>query len=419
MSRSLRFLLSFFLITTASAVVAPAAFAAQAPPFFIVEKDRVTPVPAGDGQAKNQFGAPMDTLTQRLARERTFTTQLFNKDGSATVVPGQPRAAAAVSPDECLEIDTGEPNFQHKDRFSSCRTYGFGIGRPEDGSLTFLVTTAYTAATDGTQGIRADVYIHDGQVEGNPPPEWYGTQVGIQVMCSAISTSCSTSDMTLKTMGEWVTGEHRFWQTIIPSGTTTARDGKAFYEVGQTFYDPVTNTRPVIDRTDFFRCDTATYIPGAAQGCVFTARTPVMNFGPVRSKYPDIVDHIAAAQYHPETTKPGTFTLIPGSVEAGTPLTRLYPAYDTATYNRNHAKAVATCVEFWGTGYTQGGTLDCDEYPFRSTYQGAAYSDNGGTVGYSAKPIALSQNRSAGNDVGTFYKDYRILDSDGYFVSAT
>ncbi|MFE6611506.1 hypothetical protein [Amycolatopsis sp. NPDC057786] len=413
-------MLPIFLSALVGLTSAPLATAAtEKPLFYILEEDGKTPVSAGDGHARNAFGGSKDTPEQRSLRDKELASKFYNKDGSGLVTPGSSSARTqAITPAECIPMDTGEPNFKHRDRFTSCRTMTFGIGYPDEKALEFDVTVAYTAAADGSQSVRAEFYVYDGRVIGDPPADWYDTQVGIQVLCSAInSTSCSGPGALIKPMNQWIAQEYLFTHVVSTSGTTTARDGKALYEVGHAFYDPISGTWPVLDRTDLFRCDTATYL-GLPAGCVFTARTFSLNVQFARDRYPDVVDHIRDAQYNPAATKPGHFTLIPGNPKNGTPLTRLYPGYDKAFYDRNHAKAVQTCIEFWGTGYTEGGTKDCDEYPFRSTYQGAAYSDNGGSVGYSARPLAKGQNRSAGSDLGIFYKDQRLLDGDGFFVNS-
>ncbi|MEU3767936.1 hypothetical protein AB0E55_23035 [Amycolatopsis keratiniphila] len=411
MSIFLSALLGFTLTQTASAT-------AERPRFYILEEDGKTAISPGDGQDQNEVGRPKDTLAQRAKRDKEAASKFYNKDGSGLVSPGDSARMQAVTPGECRSIETGEPEFKHKDRFTSCRNMKFGIGYPNEKALEFHVTVAYTAANDGSQSVRAEFYIHNPRVVGDPPAGDRDTQVGIQALCSAISfTNCSGPGPVIKTMGQWMAQEHLFTQVITTSGTTTARDGKALYEIGHVFYDPISNSYPVQDRTDLFRCDTASYVQ-ASPGCVFTARTFALNYNMARDRYPEVVDHIRDAQYNPGVTKPGNFTLIPGNPKDGTPLTRLYPDYDRTTYNRNNYKAVQTCKQFWGDGYPEGGKFECDEYPFRSTYQGAAYSDNGGTVGYSARPLLSEQNGEAGRDLGRFYREYRILDGDGFFVNS-
>lgn len=51
------------------------------------------------------------------------------------------------------------------------------------------------------------------------------------------------------------------------------------------------------------------------------------------------------------------------------------------------------------------GVEDCDEYPFRSTLEGAASQ----AWDFSVYPVNLSQNRSAGNTLMNYVRNYRIL----------
>lgn len=51
------------------------------------------------------------------------------------------------------------------------------------------------------------------------------------------------------------------------------------------------------------------------------------------------------------------------------PLNRLY--HDAKPRSDNRAEAIKACKAHWGTGYSRGGKLECDEYPFAATYKSA------------------------------------------------
>ncbi|MFI7134687.1 NucA/NucB deoxyribonuclease domain-containing protein [Nonomuraea sp. NPDC050153] len=64
----------------------------------------------------------------------------------------------------------------------------------------------------------------------------------------------------------------------------------------------------------------------------------------------------------------------------------------------------------WVQHYTQAG-LQCDEFPFASTYQGKVGND------YSVRPINGLQNRNHGwTWLGTFYLRNRLADKDPFLV---
>jgi hypothetical protein len=69
-------------------------------------------------------------------------------------------------------------------------------------------------------------------------------------------------------------------------------------------------------------------------------------------------------------------------------LTRLFEPYDSATATANNAEAVRTCKQWWGEDYAQGGQFECDEFPFKTTYQGASLANGH----YSARVIDAAEN---------------------------
>jgi hypothetical protein len=126
--------------------------------------------------------------------------------------------------------------------------------------------------------------------------------------------------------------------------------------------------------------------------------------------------HIWQAQYYPETTTPtDPNKRIPGSVDSLSPLTRLA---DPLLIDKNRDTAVAHCYKEYGPNYSAGGTLQCDEYPFAATHQGAR---NAGT-NYSARPISATDNLSGGGQLGGFLSFNRMLDGaapDPFYVLIT
>ncbi|MGK5554737.1 NucA/NucB deoxyribonuclease domain-containing protein [Actinomadura kijaniata] len=58
----------------------------------------------------------------------------------------------------------------------------------------------------------------------------------------------------------------------------------------------------------------------------------------------------------------------------------------------------------------------CDEYPFASTYQGAAYEGKGDN---SVRDINEHHNSNSGNELGMMYGAFRVLDRDHFWVKIT
>lgn len=168
--------------------------------------------------------------------------------------------------------------------------------------------------------------------------------------------------------------------------------------------NPLVLTRPLAS----YRCDNAT--PGRAAGCVFSNIVPIAAFS--ASTIPNFVSHVYRAQV----------SGLPGQMSSGTYLTRLT---DTALRDANGRKACPQDLPR-PTGW------QCDEYPFRSTYQGASTSgatlarshtncamtdpERTGPTGWSRCFIPAAQNSSAGGALSAFYGNERVLDGERFQV---
>ncbi|MFF1907213.1 NucA/NucB deoxyribonuclease domain-containing protein [Kitasatospora sp. NPDC058218] len=151
------------------------------------------------------------------------------------------------------------------------------------------------------------------------------------------------------------------------------------------------------------RCDSAPYLvtTAAGEGCVFPWVTETLHIN--RADHPESADHIITAQYHPDQTVPDAPNKrIPGAPGAA-PLHRVA---DQAAIDAHRAVAVAACQTYFPDYAYEG--LDCDEYPFASTLEGA--DDN--LKNYSVEPIHDWDNRGSGGKLSAFYQNRRILGSD-------
>ncbi|MFE3788061.1 NucA/NucB deoxyribonuclease domain-containing protein [Streptomyces goshikiensis] len=118
--------------------------------------------------------------------------------------------------------------------------------------------------------------------------------------------------------------------------------------------------------------------------------------------------HILDAQQLPERTFPSwAGKTVPGATE---PLHRLI---DKDKQKKNREKAIATCNDAWGN--YMGTTLQCDEYPFASTKEGAAAPGNR----FSARLIDGTDNETGGRKLNEMFTLNRILDGDAFYVKIT
>ncbi|MFI1884862.1 NucA/NucB deoxyribonuclease domain-containing protein [Streptomyces jumonjinensis] len=123
-----------------------------------------------------------------------------------------------------------------------------------------------------------------------------------------------------------------------------------------------------------------------------------------------VSDHIEKAFKDPLNTKPTNADKnIPGATPERS-LSRLF--HNKKRHARNRAAAVRTCVKYWGKDYAKGG-MECDEFPFASTYQGAAQKKDEPTApadNFSVLPIPKTENGAGGTMLAQFYEKYRVID---------
>jgi hypothetical protein len=141
------------------------------------------------------------------------------------------------------------------------------------------------------------------------------------------------------------------------------------------------------------------------------------------------VQHIDDALHHIERTFPSFIGKSPpGEYKPalGADQRPLHRLVDDNLKGRNRTEAGKVCTDVWGPG---GSTpnLNCDEYPFASTREGAytgSSASTGNTNGWltwqgSSRLIGEVDNQDSGRDYlfNGFYTKQRILDNDPFFVA--
>lgn len=172
-----------------------------------------------------------------------------------------------------------------------------------------------------------------------------------------------------------------------------------------------------------FRCDAAAYASGGA--CIYHRIDAVMHYRltpltPEENVY-EVARHIKDAQDDPENVKPGGIgTAIPGGKASGVPLTRLVEDIDPAakTFAQRSGDIIERdCARYFTPAEREG--KDCDEYPFNSTWQGAAFTEQfpGSKWKFSVRPLDRTQNRRAGAYLVNWYTDDHILAKDPFWMT--
>ncbi|MFE7834928.1 hypothetical protein ACFU53_02295 [Streptomyces sp. NPDC057474] len=138
-----------------------------------------------------------------------------------------------------------------------------------------------------------------------------------------------------------------------------------------------------------------------------------------------VAKHIKEACQDPQVTFPKNATKSVPGCSLDRPLHRLK---DSTRADKNRTVKSPACIE-QDPAYASKG-LECDEFPFASTYEGAAqyewrpkqdWETNIEENNWSARPVLERDNRSAGGFLIDFYKKNRILDleDDGFWVKVT
>ncbi|MCC3650767.1 hypothetical protein LIX60_04590 [Streptomyces sp. S07_1.15] len=169
------------------------------------------------------------------------------------------------------------------------------------------------------------------------------------------------------------------------------------------------NASPSYSEVDAFhsgvRFDRAGARAGKHQGTVFTEARVELQLSLSDEAIKESTRHIRDALQYPERTFPSwPGKSIPGKDE---PLHRLI---DEKKQEDNRDVAIDTCHDIWGD--YSGTGLQCDEYPFASTKEGA----NAGDDRYSARLIDGPDNEAGGRRLNSMYTANRILDGDPFYV---
>ncbi|REF00567.1 deoxyribonuclease NucA/NucB [Thermomonospora umbrina] len=157
------------------------------------------------------------------------------------------------------------------------------------------------------------------------------------------------------------------------------------------------------------RFDSAQYNTRAKRGGVFWEVMPHLLYRTDDKNVNETASHIWVACNQPWNTHPKIkqSKVIPGC-SANFPLHRLV---NKTRQKSNRGKARRVCQNVWPNYSARG--LDCDEFPFASTYEGAAQCLHEKTKPcnmFSAKAIDKNDNQEAGRRLGRWYDLDRILD---------
>ncbi|MCX2927903.1 hypothetical protein [Streptomyces sp. NEAU-W12] len=401
--------------------------AAQTEPGARMPVETVGPAASHAPLSRKPSGAPQTSQSAPAAR--------------ATIGPSAiaPEPARAMTYEECVKGLGSDKKFYVKSRFAVCNGASFlqtwtrnnqpvgesmfnvrVIGTIAKNSRTINFQYHFTDfATTGTTGAAAMPITTKGNIPQSWPAGAKYTRGG-----KIPGTKTFTQLKTQRTFNETVTAK-------------PGQGSKKSLDLLFTVYEPDISYTPPPPWTlrgnlggKLFmlapRWESASYLANSTGGgkpdkkgaATFSYVTPLTLSAKQGAEEQAEAAHIQQAFLVPQDTKPYmSAKKVPGQT-AKDPLHRTVSA---TRIDKNRAAAVKQCKRYWGANYTQGGKLECDEYPFASTYEGAAepeYDPEVKKFNFSAKPIAKDDNQAGGSILKSFYAKNRIIDGldDGFIV---
>ncbi len=349
-----------------------------------------------------------------------------------------PEPARTMTYDECVKGLGSDKKFYVKSRFAVCNGASFlqtwtRNGQPV-GTSMFNVRALGTVAKN-SRTITFQYYFTDFTTAGT-------TGAAAMPITTKATIPQSWPSGARYTRGGSMPGTKTFTQLKAQrtfKDTVTAKPGQGSGSADLLFavYEPAISYTPpapwklsgALGGKLFMlapRWDAASYLANSTGGgtpakkgaATFSYVTPLTLSAKQGAEERAEAAHIRQAFLTPLDTKPYmSAKKVPGQT-AKEPLHRTVSA---SRIDMNRAAAVKQCKRYWGADYTQGGTLECDEYPFASTYEGAAepeFDSDAKKFNFSAKPIAKDDNRAGGSILKSYYAKNRIIDGmdDGFIV---
>lgn len=388
---------------------------------------------------REALGPSRKALPRAAAEDSATATpeRALSRREAATAPVRLPEPPHTITPKQC-EKGLGDKKFYVRSRFAVCsgrvyltawtrqgRPIGtsyftvLAIGTIPKNSRTMTVTYHFTNfVATGTNGAAGSVISTKAEIANSWPSRVRYKHGGV-----------GTSMPVRRTWAELLNGGN-FKHTVSAAAGQGQRGDDAIYAVykahirvtappGWTEVDPTEGFLSILPP----RWDKAKYLPNRSKGAaVFSVSTALVYSTKANAPEKDVAKHIKKGYTTPGRTKPPfSRKHLPGS-KADEPLTRLYK--DGARRKENRNTAVYNCRKYFGEDYSDGGKKECDEFPFATTYQGAAewkHNPQADRYNFSVESLPQKANGAAGNLLRDYYDVNRMIDGpdDGFLVKIT
>ncbi|WP_345571666.1 NucA/NucB deoxyribonuclease domain-containing protein [Streptomyces plumbiresistens] len=394
-------------------------------------EDALSPVLPHEVIGEAKSAAPL--ATEESAQPSAPDRPALQSDGVSASAVILPEPSHTMTMAECIR-ELGTKEFYVKSRYAVCSGRQFGQvwlenGKPV-GESHFDVVVIGTIPKN-SRDMTATYHYTDFTAKGKNGATAMGVTTSAAIPQTWPSSAAILRGGTLpstKTWAQLVTGltnEHTI--TALSGQAGTLGDTRMIAAVYQPSIKlvapPGWGSQPFTGGNIFMfppRWDEAGYLSASTVGgaAVFSV-LPTLKYSTAASAPErEAALHIKKAFTTPHLTLPPLATKRLAGQTADDPLTRLF--HDTKRRQQNRDRSVYACEKHYGANYTDGGK-ECDEFPFASTYQGAAgYRDDPLQDGnnFSVMAIDGTSNRAGGNLLSQFYLLNRLIDGpdDGFLV---
>ncbi|MEV6494206.1 GDSL-type esterase/lipase family protein, partial [Actinoplanes sp. NPDC051633] len=405
------------VLATVSAVVAPAAPGHAAPEPAAAPAPR--PASAGIEQPAGRAGTPRmaDNCADLRSRAAALITAGYKAavciDPEAAPKPGTGKGSASarmaelVADDEALEHCRRNRNAWWAWRGEACLLMGFRAVQKDLRTLATIGWADYDLSQYITTTTSGDTRWHDITVVSRTAFWQTGAQAVHVVNVSCVGDCYAFSRdpaAPVPTAGGLASVDQTYLQSSIRGSTNRVSAGgrtEAYVTVTAPGAIPATaafynlERPPPANPVETVRCDTYLTKFHNLPGCVYPSFAPTATFDYDDNDFWEVSQHIKDSQ------RQGS----PGAPGSGRPLHR---TFDEQTINDKYA---ASCP----ASFPRGPGQSCDEYPFKTTREGAA---SGGP--YTARAVTATHNSDHGNALNTsFYVPNRVFDGDAFWVRIT
>jgi hypothetical protein len=362
------------------------------------------------------------SAAQRSDRNAMLSKQIAKDKASRTNAATASSSVSLTPPADCLLVPGNvagnyDPN---PDRFTSCSDAMITVTsypvvdwvpdykNPNGGFQ-------YEDAQWNSYSATSQSWTHGLIVVGYPAPTyaWGTLDAGISAqmysgcyLATGICTAISLGNPDPQSVTVLPSSTQEFGWTEYddgPSATSANSSNWMDSYLGVSYDLDIVPPEPVNDLSELSgRCDT---MATATDGCVDEYYYPVLTYN---AQINPLVQPVAQHIYNAQSGIPANGGLsiawgVPSAYNStGQALTRDTTPGDDV---RNNAVACASVT-------TTPGVTSCDEFPFKSTYQGAAFQSV-----WSAVPVPISANSSQGGLTGAFYNSNRVIDDDPFYVN--